>query len=129
VPVRRDQASRARDAEHGERHLGGTGGRADSGRRREYQAADRVGTQCRGAERDRAAQRVADPHGTEHLLCVCDPDDGLGQRIDVARFEQRCRAAVARQVRDENAMLGRERRRDSAPVLDRPAEPVEEDER
>jgi hypothetical protein len=36
---------------------------------------------------------------------------------------------VSRQVRDENAMPRGERGRESSPVLDRPAEPVDENER
>ena len=49
--------------DHGERHLRPSAvGRADPGRRGEDDAADRVGTQHGGAERDHAAERVADPH-------------------------------------------------------------------
>ena len=36
---------------------------------------------------------------------------------------------MAGQIGNENAMLGGERRRERPPVLDRPAEPVHEDER
>jgi hypothetical protein len=109
VPVRRDQAPRPGDAEHGERHLGGAGGRADSGRRGEDEAADRVGTQHRGAERDYA--RPASGRSTPHRPSPPRPlsEDGLGERVDVACFGQRCGASVARQVRDEDAMLAAER--------------------
>ena len=128
VPVRRDQAPRPCDAEHGERHLGGAGRRADAGRRGEDEPANRVGAQRRGAEPDDAAERVADPDGAVRALRVRDPENGLGQRIDVARFGQRIGVSVARQIGDEDAVTRRERRRERAPVLDRAAETVDEDE-
>ena len=129
LPVRRYQAPRPREAQHGQRHVGGTRRRADPRRCGEDEAANRVGTQHGGAKRDDTAERVADPHRVSGLLRVGDPEDGLCQRVDIAGLGQQLGAPMSRQVGNENAVLGRERRRERAPVLDRSAKAVHEDER
>ena len=104
------------------------GRRADAGRRGEDEPANRVRTQRRGAERDDAAERVADPDGAARS----PPRPRSRGRPRPARRRRALRAAarasVARQVGDEDAVARGERRRERAPVLDRPAQPVHEDE-
>ena len=108
VPVRRDQAPRLGDAEHGERHLAGAGRRADPGRRGEDEAADRLRDAAprRGARPRRRASGRSTPR-RQHLLRSRDREHRLRERIEVARFGQRCRAPVARQLGHDDAMLRR----------------------
>jgi hypothetical protein len=71
---------------------------------------------------------MADPDGAAKLLGVRHPEDGLGQTVEVTSLWERFGSAVTREVRDEHAVTRGERRCERAPVLDRPAEPVHENE-
>ena len=97
--------------------------------RGEHDAAHRSGPPHGRAQRDRPAERVADPHGAADPL-------RLGHREDASAKSSRCAASGSAsdcpcpgRSGTRTRCVPRERGRDAAPVLDRPAEAVHEHDR
>ena len=127
MPEPRSMARRLQQACERQERLGPAGGGRDAGRLDQCEGRDPRGVGRREPERDDAAHRVANESSGLGSLPLQDLADAVCVGSEVPVPADRARAAVTREVGDDDPPRARQQRRQARPVRRRAPKPVHED--
>ena len=127
--MRSDRLARLHESHERDGHPSKPRRGADARGGREDDASHRIRATRGPTQRNRSTERVADPHGAVDSLRLGHREDGVGEVVQVRSIGQRSGVPVPRQVGNEDAMVPSKLGRDRAPILDRPTQPVNENDR